>query len=193
MSIPANIPQITILRSEVEKVLGTPVRTHDGFLSLVSAIESALCEHLSESTLERLWGYSTRKTNAISVRTLDVLAKYVGASSWEDFCKRLKDESLIESEELEGNSIMTDSLPVGSVIHLGWLPDRMIRIEYKGANEFVIIESGNSTLNPGDTFKCMQFQKGYPLYLDCFRRAGEVELHRFVVGERNGLTLLEIE
>lgn len=193
MSVQSNIPQIAILKDEVEKVFKAPIRTHDDFLLLVSKIECALNEHLSESTLERVWGYSTRKVKAVSVRTLDILSKYVGSFSWDEFCQRLKNESLIESEELKGNSILTDTLSEGCILKLGWMPDRIIRIQYRGGHEFVIIESVNSSLNSGDTFKCMQFQKGYPLYLDCFRRTGDPEMHRFVVGERNGITLLEME
>ncbi|MCQ2153398.1 MAG: hypothetical protein MJY44_02340 [Bacteroidales bacterium] len=169
------------------------LRTHDAFLALVGKIEEALREHLSESTLERMWGYSTREADALSLRTLDVLSKYAGYASWDDFCRRLKDESPVESEELMRDAIFTSALEKGSIVRLGWLPDRLIEAEYLGGSDFIIRSSLNSSLNPGDSFKCLQFQKGAPLFLDHFRRAGEEKEHRYVAGERNGLTVIDIE
>ena len=192
MSIPSNIPQITALREAVEKVAGTPLRTHDAFIALVGEIESALNEHISESTLERIWGYSTRGSKALSYRSLDVLARYAGAASWDDFCKRTKEESRIESEELKGDSISADNLRVGDILKIAWLPDRVITIRYNGNYRFEILESINSSLREGDTFSCLVFQKGSPLYLDRFVRSGETEEHRYVAGERSGLTSVEV-
>ena len=61
MSVPVNIPEITALRSRVEEKYGEPLETHNGFILLVGAIEAEVREHVSESTLERMWGYSTRE------------------------------------------------------------------------------------------------------------------------------------
>lgn len=44
----------------------------------------------------------------------------------------------------------------------------------------------------GDTFSCLQFQKGRELHLDSFRKAGSEEKYRYVVGIDTGLTGLEI-
>ena len=190
MSIPANRPEIHILRQKVEEAYGQPLATHNAFISLVGVIEAKNREHISESTLERLWGYSTRGTDAISIHTLDVLSRYVGVSSWKDFCAYLKDSSLIESEEFSGASIMSSSLMKGATVRLGWLPDRIIDLEYQGENRYVVVESQNSSLRPGDSFECLQIQLGRPLYMDHFRRAGSLSEARYVAGERNGLTVV---
>ena len=54
----------------------------------------------------------------------------------------------------------------------------------------------NSTMQPGDKFSCLQFQKGRELYLDMFQQAdeeGEPDVNaRYVVGQRNGLTMVEL-
>lgn len=114
-------------------------------------------------------------------------------ASWEDFCKVVKYATPEESEELTTPSIISENLETGTVIKLGWLPDRIIRVGYLGKHRFEIIESVNSSLKPGDSFECLMFQKEQPLYLDRFRSAGSEEERRYVVGERNGLTLLETE
>lgn len=46
------------------------------------------------------------------------------------------------------------------------------------------MKPGNDTTS----FSCLQFQKGHPLYLDRFRRAGSAKEARYVAGERSGLT-----
>ena len=192
MSVSVNIPEITVLRSRVEEQYGKPLETHNCFISLVGAIEAEVREHVSESTLERMWGYSTRGTDAISLRTLNVLSRYVGSSSWKGFCSDLKLSSQVESEEFSGDSIVSSTLVAGNRLNLGWLPDRLITVEYLGMNRFVVIESINSSLQPGDSFECIQIQVGRPLYLDRFRREGADGEARYVAGERNGLTLVRI-
>ena len=191
MSVSVNIPEITALRSKVEEKYGEPLETHNGFILLVGAIEAEVREHVSESTLERMWGYSTREAAYISLRTLNVLSRYVGASSWKGFCEDLKTSSRVESEEFSGDSIVTAALSAGKRLQLGWLPDRMITVEYRGMNRFLVIESLNSSLRPGDSFECLQIQVGRPLYLDRFRRTGADGEARYVAGERSGLTLVK--
>ena len=188
MSVSANRPEIHALRQRVEETFGQSLATHNSFLALVDAIGAKLREHISESTLERLWGYSTRDTDAVSLRTLDVLARYIGVDSWRAFCSDLKATSNIESEEFTGESIVSASLSPGTRLQLGWLPDRQIVLEYLGNNRFVVRESQNSSLKPGDSFECLQFQVGRPLYMDRFRRADSLSETRYVAGERNGLT-----
>lgn len=192
MSVSVNIPEITALRSRVEEKYGEPLETHNGFILLVGAIEAEVREHVSESTLERMWGYSTREAAYISLRTLNVLSRYVGASSWKGFREDLKTSSQVESEEFSGDSIVTAALSAGKRLQLGWLPDRMITVEYRGMNRFVVIESLNSSLRPGDSFECLQIQVGRPLYLDRFRRAGADGEARYVAGDRSGLTLVKV-
>ena len=192
MSVSAHIPEITVLRTKVEEKYGKMLETHNGFISLVGAIESAVREHVSESTLERMWGYSTRGTDAISLRTLNVLSRYVGAPSWKEFCVDLKNSSPVESEEFSGDSIVSAAMVAGQRLQLGWLPDRLITVEYLGRNRFVVIESLNSSLQTGDSFECLQIQAGRPLYLDRFRRANVDKEARYVAGEKSGLTLVKV-
>lgn len=192
MSVSANIPEVTVLRTRVEGAFGKSLETHNAFIALVGDIEAKVREHLSESTLERMWGYSTREADAISLRTLDVLSRYVGSSSWKSFCSDLKISSQIESEEFYGDSIVSEHLPIGAHLRLGWPPDRQIEIEYQGGNRYVILESLNSSLKPGDSFECIQIQAGRPLYLDRFRRSGSQKEARYVAGERSGLTMIDI-
>ncbi len=194
MSIPSNIPQISALKRAVENILGEPLQTHNAFISLVGEIESAVNDHMSESTLERLWGYSTRRCDVVSVRTLNVLARFTGAASWDDFCRTYRENAERESEELElrGDFLDVTTLAADTVIRLGWLPDRIIEARYLGEHRFEITASQNSSLQPGDRFSCLQIQKGRQLFLDKFTRSGSESETCYVVGQDHGITTLQI-
>lgn len=191
MNIKADIPQITLLKQHVEKSLDFSLTTHGDFVRLSAGIEFTMREHMSESTLERLWGYSTRRYDTVSERTLNVLARFVGLRSWEHFCQSISTASG-ESELFTGSTINTSDLEVGSRIRIGWPPDRICVIRYLGDNRFVAEQTLNSTMQAGDTFSCLQFQKGRQLQMDNFCKNGSSEMQRYIVGINTGLTTLEI-
>ena len=191
MNIKADIPQITLLKQHVEKSIDFSLTTHGDFVRLSAGIEFAMREHMSESTLERLWGYSTRRYDTVSERTLNVLARFVGLRSWEHFCQSISTASG-ESELFTGSTINTSDLEVGSRIRIGWPPDRICVIRYLGDNRFVAEQTLNSTMQAGDTFSCLQFQKGRQLQMDNFCKNGSSEMQRYIVGINTGLTTLEI-
>ena len=194
MSIQANIPQIAALRRVAEESFGGQLKTHVHFVALTDAIESVLREHISPTTLERVWGYSTRHYDTVSRRTLDVLARYAGQGSWEEFCTRLKDEAGSESDFFTEGIMAVSALKVGTRLRLGWQPDRVCEVLYMGNYRFVVEDVTNGSLRVGDSFSCMQLQVGIPLYMDSFQREGETSdgNQRYAVGRKNGLTLLEI-
>ena len=194
MSIQANIPEIAALRREVESRFGRPLHTHADFVLLTEAIETALHEHISPTTLERVWGYSTRHYDTVSRRTLDVLARYADKESWDNYCIYLKQQNNSESDFFTKDILTVSSLNVGTRLRLGWQPDRICEVRYLGGYRFVVENATNGSLRVGDSFSCLQIQLGKLLYMDCFRRAGDTseENQRYAVGRENGLTLLEI-
>lgn len=191
MSVNIDTPLIAALKNEVEKVVGT-ISGHDKFVKLTELIEFKCKEHISVTTLERLWGYSTRRASRVSERILDILSRFVDTKNWDDFCA-IQNVN-IESVLFEGDDIINcDNLKIGSRIKFGWLPDRLCEVEYLGDYRFVAIKTENSTIRPGDTFRCLQIQKGRELHMDNFTRCNEQESScaRYIVGRTNGLTLLE--
>ena len=194
MNYKTDLPQIAALRNRVEDTVGFQMKTHNDFVMLVDIIERQLKEHMSETTLERVWGYSTRGYDTVSMRTLSVLARLVNTNDWESFCQMLRDEDQKESEIFSANSILTTNLTVGTRLRIGWQPDRLITVKYLGDNRFEAEATENSSIKPGDSFSCLIFQKNRELYMDYFAREGEVPCpsSRYVVGQQNGLTTLEI-
>ena len=193
MNIRSDSPQVVALIKEIEKNIGR-ISSHSVFERLSALIEDKCREHVSVTTLERIWGYSTRGCNNISVRILDILAKFIGSADWSSFCKNVLKECGAESEMFVAKDVVNSSeLFVGCCLRLGWLPDRICEVEYIGNNRFVAIRTENSSIRPGDSFCCLQIQKGRELYMDCFLRKGEKSSgSRYVVGQLNGLTTVEM-
>ena len=194
MSIQSNIPQIASLRQEVEQQFGTILKTHVHFVALTEAIEAALHEHLSPTTLERVWGYSTRRYDTVSRRTLDVLSRYIGRGNWDEFCHHLREAAGTESDFFTEGILDVASLSIDTRLRLGWQPDRVCEVRYLGDYRFIVESVTNGSLRTGDSFSCLQFQLGKLLYMDCFQRADDPteDNLRYAVGRENGLTMLEI-
>ena len=192
MSINSNIPQIAVLRQSVEKRFGKRLIVHTDFITLVSAIEKELREHISESTIERVWGYSTRGYATVSRRTLDVLTQYAEGCDWHDFCQRLYYCEECESEMFDTEVIISCDLAIGDRLRIGWLPNRICEVRYLGNNSFVAEHCENSKMQPGDTFTCPQFTLGKELTMTNLHQAGTPEnrLKMYSVGSKNGLTTL---
>ena len=196
MNFKTNLPEIATLRNRVKEKAQLPLDTHFHFIQLVAELEKELHEHMSETTLERVWGYSTRGYDTVSRRTLDVLSRYIGAQNWEDFCEILRNECGRESDLFMTKAITSQSLAIGTRLLIGWQPDRICEICYLGDNRYEVIRTENSSIQPGDKFSCLLFEKGRELYLDLFQRANEPGAPnpdaRYVVGQNHGLTTIEI-
>lgn len=193
MSIDRKIPQIKELCQLVEKQFGKTMEVHTDFVKLVKQIELQQREHISESTLERVWGYSTRGYDSVSLRTLNVLAVYAGYNGWQTFCQYLQTTNSCDSEIFNFEYLSSDDLKPGDQLRIGWQPNRLCVIEYLGEYKFKAIECQNSKMQPGDSFTCAQFVLGKVLYLYNFTNKGESpSTQSYVVGMNHGLTTLEL-
>lgn len=192
MSIQSNLPQIVALRQKVEARFGKSLSVHADFIALADQIEKKLHEHISESTLERVWGYSTRGYDSVSLRTLDVLSLYATEVYWVEFCERLRSEAGVESELFNAEVINVADLSVGQELLIGWLPNRVCRIRYEGENSFTALECEHSKMQPGDTFSVPQFILGKELMMTNFRTQSSSDSLNYVVGQKNGLTVLRV-
>lgn len=191
MSINSNIPQIAELRSRVEDRFGKRLSVHSDFVSLVAVIEMELRQHISESTLERVWGYSTRGYDTVSLRTLDVLSRYANGCDWRSFCELLAQEGVCESEFFDDEIINSSELEIGDRLRIGWFPDRLCELSYLGKNCFVAEMCENSKLQVGDTFSCSQFVLGKPLIMSDLKQGNSTHSQAYVVGRKSGLTILK--
>lgn len=193
MAIDRNLPEIYALKECVKEQCGLPLAVHSDFQALSEAIFKATREHVSETTLERLWGYSTRGYNSVSRRTIDVLCLYSGHTDWQTFLTDLKKAGGVESELFDLKGVDSNTLPEGARLQLGWLPDRVCVIRHLGAGRYEAEKTHNSKLQAGDTFYCRILQFHGAAYLEDLRdHDGKLRAPRYGIGLEHGLTMLRI-
>ncbi len=182
--------QINYLLRQVEKYHTRPIKTTVDFEALSTVIEHQTSERISASTLKRMWGYVSDRHSPRRY-TLDVLSKYIGCRDFDDFCKKIEDEGLSDSDFFTPFMVASSEVEVGSVIEIGWNPDRFLKLEYLGGSRYKVTHCENSKLAAGDEFTVVNFMLGYPLYIPSVMRDGKI-LSSFVGGKNGGITILTI-
>lgn len=171
------------LIEHVETVTGRKVQTPRDFDFLYHQIEGFTNENISISTLKRIWGY-TKSDYKFSSYTLDILARMIGYSCYDAF---LEEKSEIPSSQFFVNQkLYSEALEPGEKIKLTWKPKRVVVIEYKGHNKFIVKSSENSKLQIGDTFHCSQFMEYEPLILTHIIREGIAPCD-YICGKQEGI------
>lgn len=150
-------------------------------------------ERLGVNTLKRLMGYA-KSPIAPRKTTLDILAHYLGSSSWET----LTGIQPVESDWME-KAFFADEIHEGTFVEASWLPNRHLVLQCIGENRFRVTESLNGKLQTGDEVTIQSFRLEYPLQVFQVIRNGEIvrdaagnELG-YVAGRQNGLTELFIK
>lgn len=188
-----NSPEIYELRLRIETSIKRKIQTPADFDFLRGIIWDRTHEQISTSTLKRLWGYIDGVDTARN-STLNVLSKALNYNDWDDFTNKLKLENQTNSDLVLSESIASNKLTIGNTLSIAWQPNRMCLLTYLGNDTFKVINSENSKLKIGDTFRCSLFILGEPLYINELRQnngTGEPKL--FVIGNKSGLTKLKIE
>ena len=185
------IPELNYLLRLVEKHYGRHLSTTTDFESLSVLIERETGELLSASTLKRLYGYVSMKP-VPRKSTLDILARFIGKKSYDQFREEWKDSTAFTSTFFSQKTVYASELKDGDIVRIGWDPDRVVKLKYLGDNEFEVLESLNSQLLAGDKFEQVSFMMGYPLYISRILRDGEYT-PSYIAGMQNGLNLLEKE
>ncbi len=186
-------PEIYELRLRIETSIKRKIQTPADFDFLRGIIWERTHEQISTSTLKRLWGYVDGVDSARN-STLNVLSKTLGYENWDVFVKKLKLENPNNSDLVMSESVSSSDLKIGDRLMIAWQPNRVCVLKYLGDNQFEVMESQNSKLKVGDTFRCGLFILGEPVYINDLRQnngTGEPKL--FVIGNKSGLTKLKVE
>ena len=185
-------PEILELRHRIENSVNRTIQTPADFDFLRGIIWERTHEQISASTLKRLWGYIDGVDSARN-STLNILAKTLGYKDWIDFVNCLKQEDPNNSNIVLSYSLASENLNINDKIKIAWQPNRICLLKYLGNDYFKIVNSQNSKLKVGDTFRCSLFILGEPVYINELRQNnGTGEPNLFVIGNRSGLTTLEI-
>ena len=184
-----NAPEILALRMDIEKQLQRRIKTPYDFEFLTGVVWERLHEHISPTTLKRLWGYidgadTTRRS------TLCLLSRFLGYEDWEAYMAALTSRTDVESEVFAGEGLSIDDLQAGDLVEVTWLPNRRCVFQYEGNAHFLVTDAENAKLQVGDRFETACFILGKPLYIDRLVRGDEPPT-AYVAGAKNGLLKVE--
>jgi hypothetical protein len=169
----------------VEQKIGKTIQTPTEFEWLEEKIETKLKEHISASTLMRVWGY--RQGVATRQSTLNILARYVGYADYVTFCNwSPSDSNEPQSDEVMSNHLRTAELTVEQQVELSWYPDRRCVVQLRSDGQFEVLEAENTKLSVGDTFLCEIFIEGEPVYLNNLVHEGRPPMV-YVAGKKDGI------
>ena len=181
-------PEIVELLAQVEKHFGKAINTPSDYYELSMTLHG-MKRSVSVATLKRLWGYVS-DVHQPRMATLDALAYYQGHRSFDDFCRWLKDSTAYNSSFYLTKQLSVSDLNAGDTLEIGWAPNRVIRLSYKGNALFQVLQSQNSKLQAGDCFETGGFVMGQPLILPYILRGTE-RTPAYIAGKCGGITLLK--
>ena len=179
-----------LLRNKIEEMIGYKPVTPREFTWLCETVMQRTHERVSGSTLRRFWGYANEGVKA-STFTKDVLARFLCFSDFAQFVEsngRGEMQSLI----VTGSDIKADSLYVGQMLRLSWLPDRTCVIRHEGEGRFVVVEAENTRLSVGDTFECSLFINHEPAFLGNWRH-GTSKPCIYAIGKKDGILVEKLK
>ncbi len=170
----------------IEAALHMEMRTPKDFEQLRERIYLRLHQMVSTSTLKRVWGY-LHSEGDFSIRTLDILAQFIGYENYKAFCEHASSTGELPSNLVLNRHINVDAdLVRGDRLTLFWLPDRTCELSYEGDMKFVVTASENTRLKEGDTFCCSLIVEGEPLYLSNLLQPGQQPTN-YVCGKQGGI------
>lgn len=173
------------LRQRVETSFGKAIVTSRHFDELRESIYGRTGILLSATTLKRLWGYLDESVEP-RLYTLDILCRYAGWKSWQEFCDSPKKDNLESGPVGQPHIDVRRQLRAGDTVALTWLPDRVCRIRCLGDDLFEVIEAQGTRLTTGDEFRVEHIIADAPLYLNSLTR-GEENLGTYVCGSKTGI------
>lgn len=190
MQIPSDSPIVALLKEDVEKKFGRPIKTPKDFLEAADFIAKAAKEHISDTTLRRLYKKG-QEYPTVSYGILNLLSRVVGFSHFQEFSDHIASSGIKDSELSVGiDGIKTSDLTVGDRVYIAWRPDRQCSLKYLGAGRFEVDEVENASISKGDTFSCTMLVEGRCLYVDDLEHEGKV-YESYAMGKAGGLTCVK--
>ena len=176
------------LRLAVEQRFGKGVVVSSDFVELSSKILETAGTYLAPITLRRFWSEKECACYNVAPRrsTLNILSQYVGCGSWDAFARDYDVAAVGSSDFILKADLPAAEVMQGSVLKLTWAPDREVHARSMGDCMFSVLESRNSKLSVGDTFKVELLVEGEPLLLTNLVHEGGAPA-KYICGRVDGI------
>ena len=179
---------VDALRHDVEGRIGGKPYSHGDFTKLANEIFEESKDMISPTTLKRLWGYLKQESATPQVRTLNVLAAFVGHKDWEGYCAYQDGRDDYSSEFVKHHTQHCFLMKAGEKIRISWYPERRVVLRHEGDGDlFTVMTAENSKLEPGMTLHCETFTAEEPLLLKNVRGGSLTEACDYLCGKIGGI------
>lgn len=156
---------------EIKKKSGLAFEMAKDYNLLSDMIYSQTSRNISANTLKRVMGHISDVRES-TLYTLNTIAIFLGAYSWDDYNRRVANESQIAFAD---DSVLVRDLAVGSSVVVRYL-NRVTRftvIDHYGVRALKVVSALNSSLMEGDVAVIHKITKGMPLEADAVIRDGD--------------------
>lgn len=150
-----------IIKQKIETKFGQRIRYSRDCETLAEKIMSECKCTISSSTLRRLFGFA-KSNKQPRIYTLDILANYIGHSTWDELLVSLNNKASANKEIKE---LKPNTLKYGQRFELTYKPDTELQLEYAGRYQFKVLSAKNSRLKPGEVFKTSIIMLHHPLFI----------------------------
>ena len=147
---------------------------------------------IGETTLKRMLGFTSDSGRTPHRSTLNIIAEFLGYKNYDAMALDLELDKIEISDFEEREAIETDTLNIGDIVEITYLPNRFFSLKYVGDSRFIIESVENSrNLLAGDIVKITHIEKGFPLYIPEVVRDGK-NLGAYEAAKNGGLTSIEV-
>ena len=178
------------LLKRLQEKSGVLLNRSSNFEVLAQAILDSTGDRLGTNTLKRLFGFNIRKVMPRR-STLDILARYLAFSDFDNLLLELGEESDISSFS-PVESVDIGRLVVGAKVKITYDPNRSLTLNYLGNFRFRVEEAGESkNLKEGDELIVSQIASGHRFVASNTYRNGR-DIGAYEAAKSKGIREIEV-
>lgn len=179
------IPQEYI--NQIQQFVPFDLTTSIGCTKMAHEMNNSFKASVSPNTLKRAFGV-IKSSSTTSKYTLNLIARYVGFSSWENF---IKEEPSNSSTFNNLNILSLDTIEVGQSVKFTYPPNRVVIIKCIEHQKFCVTQSLNSKIKEGDIVIASQIITRHPFHITSIIR-NNTKLGSFSAGIHEGIDSIEL-
>lgn len=147
--------------SRIQQFVPFDLTTSIGCTLMAHDISKTLNSVISPNTLKRAFGIIDASSST-SKYTLDLIAKYIGYTSWDKF---INDETTKSSTFNNLNILSLDTIAKGQSVRFTYPPNRIVTMKCVEFQKFCVTHSLNSKLIEGDIIIANQIIARHPFHI----------------------------
>lgn len=177
-----------IIKEKIEIEFGQHVKYPRDCDALSAAISSKTNQRISGSTLRRLFGFITGTSEPRSY-TLDVIAEYIGFTSFEALINSFKENTAEPTQIIE--LIDSNNLKTGERIKVLFDANHHLCAEYIGDSKFKVDDSSYDAIRLNDIVSVTKIRLHQPIFVDDHLR-NDVALGPNILAKLSGVKSIEL-